>query len=289
MEVEAFSPGHVTGFFFPARHSDPVRSGSRGAGVSIAIGARTTVRSMEGAGDVKVRINGQVSQAPVTECAARKLLGSLALDLEIDTRLDMPVSQGLGASAAGSLSAALAVAEIVGAGRQRAFEAAHCAEVTNHTGLGDVPGIYGGGFEFRVKEGLPPHGEVDRFGGGMELIIAVVGERVRTADVLGNAARMRVVEEAGRECVAAFAGRRDVPSFFALSRRFMERSGLATPEAEAALAAIDGLGMGSMSMLGNTIFAAGDVDAMERALSPLGDTRRCMVDLHGARVLSVSR
>jgi pantoate kinase len=289
MIVEAFSPGHITGFFLPMRHADALRSGSLGAGLNISLGAKSVVRSQQGSGKVEVLLNGMRSSAPVTTHAARSLLRGHDLDLIIDTHLQIPVAQGLGTSAAGCLSAALAVAEITGAGRQAAFEAAHVAEIANRTGLGDIAGIYRGGMEFRRKEGLPPFGIVDRFGDELDMIVAVVGPAISTAEVINDEAKMKAIENAGKECIDSFAHSRDVDSFFRLSRAFMDKSGIGTPEVRRALRAIDGIGKGSMSMLGNTIFASGDVERMEEVLVPLGTTFRCKVDALGARVVSASK
>jgi pantoate kinase len=288
MRVEAFSPGHITGFFLPMRHADPLRSGSRGAGMSISLGARSVVSSSDGTGKIEVLLNGMYSSAPVTMHAAKALLGDRQMDLSIDTELQIPIAQGLGASAAGSLSAALAVAQLVGASRQEAFEAAHRAEIANNTGLGDIAGIYRGGMEFRRKEGLPPYGIVDRFGEELDLVIAVVGPATSTAEFINDEVKMNQVQTAGEECVSVFAERRDVDSFFRISRAFVEKSGIGTPEVRRALRAIDGYGQSSMSMLGNTVFATGDVERMEEALSQLGKTFRCKVDTQGARLVSSS-
>jgi pantoate kinase len=51
------------------------------------------------------------------------------------------------------------------------------------------------------------------------------------------------------------------------------------------MAAASEFGVASMSMLGNSVFAAGDTDNLERTLSDFGKTCRCSVDVEGPRVI----
>ena len=43
MQSIAFAPGHISGFFQPCYDKDPLKTGSRGAGLSLSFGARTQV------------------------------------------------------------------------------------------------------------------------------------------------------------------------------------------------------------------------------------------------------
>src|SRR5512137_742081 len=69
MKGKAFCPGHITGFFQIMEHKDPLRSGSRGAGLCVSLGATSTVMMEEGNGEVIVTINGKEEKAPVTVAA----------------------------------------------------------------------------------------------------------------------------------------------------------------------------------------------------------------------------
>ena len=140
MKSLAFAPGHITGFFEPVYHpEDMSRCGSRGAGVSVSLGAYSGV-SVENTANktIEVFINGRKSPAPVTRLALDFLVGNNPIDITVKTRLDLPMGQGFGMSAAGSLSACLAVAKICGLSESDALRASHFAEVHLGTGLGDV-------------------------------------------------------------------------------------------------------------------------------------------------------
>ncbi len=285
MRATAFCPGHLTGFFFPCENDDPLRSGSRGAGLCVDRGATSTVTASEGRGEVLIAIDGRETEAPVTRSAVTWLVDGRPFDLAIDTVMDLPASAGFGMSAAGALSAALALAEVLELPAERAFEAAHRAELTNRTGLGDVAALTRGGLTFRRREGLPPYGQVDRLADRLDIVAAVVGGSMRTANVLGNGELRSRIDRAGRECYGLLDNEPTVDNFLRTSRRFTEAIGIATPGVVSALEAVDAIGRGSMIMLGNSVFATGDLDALERALQGHGPTYRLSLDIEGPRVI----
>lgn len=306
----AFAPGHITGFFqIRDEAREPAKRGSRGAGVCTSLGARSVAavgpaESMS----IVVRIDREAVSAPVTLSAVTDVLRAAVRDgkidlnreaekgrrarcaVEIDTSLDLPAGQGFGMSAAGALSAALATARAVGLARSVAIEAAHAAEIEHRTGLGDVAGAITGGFEIRTSPGIPPWGATTRFLGYGELVLAVVGPPISTRDVLSDPHRREAVNAAGGKLVEELAAAPSLEKFFALSRRFAEDSGLATPEVRGALAACDRVpdAVSSMSMLGSSVFAIGRADRLEAALAPLGEVWRCEVDAAGARLLELA-
>ena len=99
--------------------------------------------------------------APVTRLALKYLIGNNSLGITVKTRLDLPMGQGFGMSAAGSLSACHAVAKICGLSESDALRASHFAEVRLGTGLGDVISSFFGGFEIRKTPGIPPWGMIE--------------------------------------------------------------------------------------------------------------------------------
>jgi len=248
----------------------------------VDLGATSTVTLADAEEGVRISINGRAGAAPVTRTAVLELLppGQGAV---VDTVLDLPMGSGFGMSAAGALSAAVALADILGVPRQRAFEAAHRAELANHSGLGDVAGLAAGGVEIRVREGLPPHGEVARLADRLDLVAGVVGPRMHTAEVLAAAGSR--LEEVGRECHRRLLASPTVDEYLRLCRGFAERSGLITPPVRQALDALDGLGPCSMVMLGNTVFAVGALDEQEAVLKGIGPTYRLGLDVEGPRII----
>ena len=287
MKAKAFCPGHITGFFQIMEHKDPMRSGSRGAGLCVSLGATSTVMIEEGNGEVIVTINGKEVTAPVTATAVYNVILDRKVDVYVDTILDLPMGQGFGTSAAGALSAAQATSDLLGLPFRVALRAAHEAELSNRTGLGDVAALSRGGLTFRRKEGLPPFGIIDRINAEPEVVLCVVGGPISTPKVLGDPGKRKAVNEVGKECVKQMALSPTLATLMRLSRKFMSDTDLATKEVEEAVKAAEEYGPASMAMLGNSVFAVGHVKDQDRVLSEMGTTFRCKVDWRGPRLLEV--
>lgn len=286
MRVTAYCPGHITGFFVPCVHEDPLRTGSRGAGICIDKGVTATLEVLPGDGSMEFIVDGVMRDAPVMRGALENLMGEGGFDIMVEASLGLPISSGFGMSAAGALATAFAMAEALGRTTEEAFAAAHRAELANGTGLGDVAALSRGGMTFRRREGIPPFGRIDRLTDALDIVAAVVGPVIRTSDVLRDPTKRKTIESIGRECYRLLAKDPTPDMFFRTSREFTMRSGLAGPPVMDALEAIEGLGDASMIMLGNSVFARGDLDAMQSELSRFGTTYQLSLDLLGPRVLS---
>ncbi|MEA3200741.1 MAG: pantoate kinase [Thermoplasmata archaeon] len=303
----AFSPGHVTGLFeIHDEAQDLERRGSRGAGFSLSRGAVSLVEVAPAEQmEIAIRIDGAEPDAPITREAVTALLkqavrdGRLPLNkdapqgrrarirVQVDTTLQLPVSQGFGMSAAGALSASLALAKCLRLGRSEALRAAHGADVLLRGGLGDVIGASVGGFEIRTAPGLPPYGATTRFVGHGDCVLCVVGGALETRSVLSDPAKRAAVNAAGREALAALLKAPTMDAFLEQSRAFARASGLLTPALQRAIDAASPHGRASMSMLGNSVFAFGNVRALEKALAPHGETLVVPIDEAGARIVQL--
>jgi len=281
MKAVGFCPGHITGLFYPCPHEDVLSSGSRGAGMCVHLGARSEV-SLNESGEVHITINGKSGTAAVTRAAVKEMLPP-GTGVTVDTMLELPMGSGFGMSAAGALSATIALADLLDLSRQEAFEAAHRAEISSHSGLGDVAGLMAGGIELRKREGIPPVGEVVRLADHLDIVACVVGPRMSTAAVLGSGSDL--LPRTGRECHRLLMEEPTLERFLQLCRGFAERSGIITEPVRRALNKIDGLGPCSMVMLGNSVFAARDLDRQEAILKEFGPTYRLHLDLEGPRVI----
>ena len=305
----AFAPGHVTGFFeIHDQDPDPLKRGSRGAGFSLSQGAVTYVE-IEPADslDVRIAINKEETDAPVTREALITLLkeavrdGRLPLNKDAPkgskakirvrawTDLHLPVSQGFGMSAAGALSAALALAKCLRMGRSSALAAAHAADVTQRGGLGDVVGASVGGFEIRTSPGIPPFGSTRAFVGYGDAVVCIVGGPLSTKAVLADPQRRAAINAAGSKGVAELLKAPTLDNFLAHSQAFAREAQLLTPELERAIEAARPHGKASMSMLGHSLFAFGNVPRLVDALEPFGETRVVPVSEAPARLVEVQR
>jgi len=251
----------------------------------LSLGATSHVSAKEDEKQrIEVKLDGRSSRAPVTKAAVKYLLGNRRQSIKISTQLDLPQSQGLGMSAAGALSASLALSDILGENRQRAFEAAHVAEIRCGSGLGDVSALYRGGITVRRKPGLPPRGEVLRIGGTPEVVLAVIGRRILTKSVLSDPAKRAAINRAGARRVDAIVSDRSLGRLMELSASFALESGLASHRVREAMNASSKLGSSSMAMLGNSVFAIGDSRGLARILDDFGQTFACLVDSRGPRL-----
>ncbi len=286
MNAKAFCPGHVTGFFQICETRNPLSTGSRGAGLCLTLGAVSSV-SVEAAQrqSVLTYLNGKMTRAEVTRAAVGRMIDNERLKVEVETVLQLPQSQGFGMSAAGSLSASIALADLLGRSRHEAFEAAHVAEVQCRSGLGDVSAILRGGITIRKKAGLPPIGEVLRIKGTPEVTLAVIGKKLMTRRVLADPAKRRAINRGGSRKVDELLKDPTLDKLMELSASFSLESGLASKRIIDAMNAGSKLGMASMAMLGNSVFAIGETASQAEMLKVHGEVWTCRVSTGGPRVL----
>ncbi len=286
-QARAFCPGHLTAFFQMCPHEDPLRAGSRGAGLCLTRGVETRVRTEAATtGRVTVRLNGQEKRAETTQRAVELFLED-PLDVRVDSEVQLPIGQGFGMSGAGAFSTLLALNEALGKprGPEEIIRLAHRAEVESRTGLGDVYPQALGGLDIREKPGAPPHGLVHRVPLEAEVVLGVLGTPTYTKAVLDNPMVRKSVDGVGERMVRRFLPRRDLESFFRLSWLFARQTLLATSEIQAAVMQASLYGQASMVFLGNAVFAVGDTERLREALGEMGDVYVVGVDSQGARLL----
>lgn len=287
----AFAPAHITGFFeIHDGDRDIARRGSRGAGLSLDAGAATVARVRQASQQtVRLFLNGEHAEgARTTLATVKELVGESAIDIEFRTELAFPQRQGLGMSAAGVLSQALALAKLTGLARADAVHAAHAAEVIHRTGLGDVLAAATGGVEIRSEPGLPPWGIMQNVIAGGNIVVCVLDETgIETATVLRDPARRRVVNAAGAAALAEVLKRPNLESIFRASRVFAEKVGLGSPAMRDAFDAIGDAGLATQCMIGNSVFAYGETPDLVRILRSFGEVSVAEIDPRGARLLTV--
>jgi len=287
MKRIAFAPGHISAFFEPFYfHQNLDRSGSRGAGISVSLGATSQVAIQPALQQtIAVQINGKPSHAPVTKKALQYLVGNTSLKINVHTVLDLPVSQGLGMSAAGALSSTIAAADILNLPRENAIKAAHYAEVQLHTGLGDVVASSFGGIEIRRKAGLPPWGMLVHIPGNFDIVICVIGKKIETKKILSDTKKLHEITSYGRYCTKKLLEKPSVEHLFSLAWEFTKEIDLADVKVVEAIKIAQTHGMASMCMLGNSVFAVGDTHQLCTDLSSFGKVFCCTIDYQGARLL----
>jgi len=246
----AFAPGHVTGFFSVHRAGTPAKTGSRGAGLTLADGV--TVR-VERAEERSVALNGHEGAAPAVEY----VLDALDASVSVVAETALPVGAGFGVSGGMALGAALATNHVLGRARSEnaLVRLAHEGEVEAGTGLGDVVAQARGGVPIRVEPGAPPHGSLDGVPATARVEYVSLGE-LSTADVLAGATDD--LSAAGLRALESLRERPTLRRFVRRSRRFARETDLLTPAVASMVDdVVEAGGEASMAMLGHTAFALG--------------------------------
>lgn len=275
--MRAFVPSHITGFFAAKRDDDPMKAGSIGCGLTLNLGATTTV---EKADKTEIFLNDHLSEAPVSRYVVDKLARS---PVRVKTRLDMPLGSGFGASGGGALGCAYALNSIFDLGllANQAAAVAHVAEVVNRTGLGDVIAQNTGGLVVRLEPGAPGIGKVDRIPVPPLRIDYVVRGPISTREVLSDPGAMKEINKAGEAAVKELIQRPTFKQFMLLSSRFTKQIGLASPWVLDAMEAVEAAGgIASMIMLGDAVFSIGGAEA----LSEFGKVGETAVSQRGANL-----
>ncbi|MCK4366182.1 MAG: hypothetical protein KAW45_09025 [Thermoplasmatales archaeon] len=286
MKATAFSPGHISGFFEPIYNQDMSRTGSRGAGINISLGAVSEVTAESSTKqNFEIYVNNKKSNAPVTNLAFRYMLGDNPLRVVVKTTMDLPIGQGFGMSAASALSATYALAKITNVSNNEAMKASHFAEVQLKTGLGDVIASCFGGVEIRKSAGLPPWGLIEHIPGKYDLVLCVIGKKIDTKKTLSDSTKASKIVEYGKYCTKKLLENPSIEHLFSLSQTFTKKTELADKRVLEAINAANQFGMASMCMLGNSVFAIGKTNELCKTLSSFGKVYLCSVDEFGARVL----
>jgi len=143
-------PLHVSGLWIPVKGSDPLSSGSLGAGLNLSL--KLVVKKYSVGGECSIYING----VRVLDPHARHICGRTGLNLSLEYASPIGLGYGYAVSASASIGYALLSGLIIEKGFiENYYRYAHEAEVIYNTGLGDVLSIYSGGLNIRIKPGAP--------------------------------------------------------------------------------------------------------------------------------------
>lgn len=283
--VRAYAPSHITGFFTIHEDRNPLLKGSRGGGIVLEAGCVTEVaRGTERQGRVQIELNGHEEEALTTRYVVERLAGTT--DVTVATNFDVPVGCGFGASAAGALSTALALNELLALGMtlNEVAQVAHCAEVENSTGLGDVIAETCGGVVIRKKPGAPGIGVIDRIPHRDERISYVALGTKLTKSVLaeGGTEQKRRINEAGKQALKTVLQTPTLATFMLASREFSLRIKLISDRCKDAIEAVAAEGkVASVAMLGETVFVSGTSEALRE----FGEVRESSIANAGVRLL----
>lgn len=287
-EAIAFAPGHISGFFEPIIDESNVnKTGSRGAGVCISHGVTARVKTKESDKQkIIIRANGKLGTFPVTHDAIKTVLEEDVLQVFVELTLDLPVGQGFGMSAASALSSSLALSSILNKTRHVAIQAAHSAEVTHHTGLGDVCASVQGGFEIRKRPGIFPFGKIIKMDEQCLIQLGIFPGSLSTRTILTNHIKVKQISSIGSYCTDQVLQFPSIDSIMKYSYYFTVNSGLAPKDILRVLAKINEKRLASMCMLGHSIFVLGNDDPIKQCLPKRLRVIDTTVDINGARIIN---
>lgn len=298
----AFAPCHITGVFqIQDQKVNPLFIGSKGVGVSLHKGVKTTVTTEQSSiSSCQIIINGIVSKSCQVSKRVLKLLLSKKKDREsfrvnIQHEIELPVGAGFGTSGAAALSLALALNEAFGLNMSKiaAAQVAHLAEVDCKTGLGTVIAENRGGLEIRVKPGAPGIGEIVNVPAPDDVVaVCTFFGPLSTRRLLRTEETRKRINELGDVLVTELIHEPNYVSFMKLSRRFAEHVDLITPRMRKVLSETDKKGfVCSMPMFGESIFTLTEQDNVETLLEIFSKhnlrekTFFSEIDYKGARLL----
>lgn len=274
MSITAFCPGHITCFFHPVRTGDLQTTGSRGVGIKIDKGASVTLEERSD-GRIKVIMDGNECECGITRLAVSQVSDR---GYDVIVKNDLPVGQGFGMSAAGSIASALCACAFEDKPEQEAYISAHTAEIRGGGGLGDVSGLMcASKVPVRAVAGLPPNGRVvDSAVDLGSFTVAVLGGPLNTGDTLSRPEVSEALQREGSRAVDSFLESPSLSRLYQLSADFSSKIGLENRSLKDAFVRLRSEGHAGMCMLGHSIFT--DI-SKERAEELLGS---------GAKVFSCS-
>lgn len=258
--ISSFCPGHISCIFRPVRTGNPMTTGSLGLGIRLDLGAKATMSKRDDT-ELHIFINGEEADAPVTRRAVTDMVPDVGLDVNIEHQL--PIGQGFGTSASGTLAACLCIGDVFGFPEQLVYMSSHFAEISEGGGLGDVPAMLSPSHvPVRTVAGIAPKGRVEDSGLSFDELTLVVFEGgLETAPIINDPVMSSIIERAGDEALAIFNANPTSDNLFKASNYFSEKTGLESRKISDGLDLLRMKGRhAGMCMLGNSIFTDAPVD-----------------------------
>lgn len=260
-DISYWVAAHLTGIFqIKDENNDLLKCGSRGAGVSINRGVKTTASKSKNS-TVKFFFNGieiERGNAVVSSKVVEILIPSrLQTGFKLNYKFETPISSGYGASAAGAVGTAFAINDLFNLGKNNMelFQIAHQAEVLTKSGLGDVIGLFQGGLEIRTKEGAPGFGKTLPIKNSNRWKIATVHlGSLKTSTILSNPQKREAVNVAGEKLIKDLISNPTMDNFVVLAADFTEKVNLWSPRLKKYIKNLPENIIGAQIMLGESMF-----------------------------------
>jgi len=127
---------------------------------------------------------------------------------------------------------------------------------------------------------------IEHIPGKFEITVCIIGSEIDTKKILTDPEKIKNIASYGRYCTKKILEKPSIENLFSLAQTFTKKIGLADKKVLEAIDAANQYGMASMCMLGNSVFAIGDTDALCKTLTNFGRVYVCLVDEYGARIIT---
>ncbi|MHA1202680.1 MAG: GHMP family kinase ATP-binding protein [Candidatus Heimdallarchaeaceae archaeon] len=231
---------HISGLFaIYDENIDPLKRGSRGAGFSISRGTTTAVRFSEDNenhfffNEKEVEVNlANISNFVLNHyLKLAQTYNEGDFGVSIHHEFEIPLSAGYGASASGALSCSFALNDLLNLNlsEQKIFQIAHAAEIVEGGGLGDVLGLYKGGWEYRTLEGAPFIGKAESIPSNQFKVATLSFGEMNTKSIIKNTNWKEKINSVGNLFLQEIINEPTIRNFGLASKQFAVSSMLATP------------------------------------------------------------
>jgi pantoate kinase len=305
--AKAFSPAGISSFFEicdTTPDGKPItnleRVGARGGGFGTQRGVTTEAHVSEAkTNDIRVFINGKnAPEAETTRTVVQMLLGRVSEEYEVVVRhnVEIPIGAGFGSSAAGALTAALALSKALGLNLtyNQLGKVAHVAEVKCRTGLGTVGPLMLGGCVLTIEPGAPGIAIIDRIPISTDYaIVAGVFGPISTKEVLSSYERRLAVNKWGRKTLDRILSEPSLENFLACCRDFAEKTGFMTERVRTLIQLAERTGAigAAQNMVGEAVHALTTLENVENIVQafkrvlPQDKILAAQIDIQGARLI----
>lgn len=217
---------------------DPLLVGARGGGFIISKGTTTVASSSDILSEDEISINGVQSPGAKTSLGVIRLIRKeySIPPVSVSHTVLPPIGQGFGTSGAGALSTSIALGDLFDLNftLTEASKYAHIAEIENVTGLGTVISLSSGrgAIGLVTEPGGLSIGRTDAIvtdPDNYTLVCAAFGAVSKSSVLLNDSSRRRI-NEFGRETLGSILDNPTPEKLLSESRRFSERTGLASPK-----------------------------------------------------------
>lgn len=287
IKASAFCPAGISSFFQAVTTSPPPQSieaacriGARGGGFVIDKGVTTEVKiTAAKKTEVDVTINGKnAPEAIVTREVFKLLLPKIKTPHQILVShvVEVPIGAGYGASAAGAVSTAMALAKAFNLKMtlNQIAQIAHTAEIRCATGLGSVSGVIRGGAILILEPGAPGYDRVDWLPmSPTHRIVTASFAPISKKDIIFSEDALQVVNREGQKVLRQILTNPDPVRFMELCRGFAKKAGfLSDRVVEVIEKTMDAGALGAtQNMIGDAFHALVDMKRVDSVVSSVAD------------------